>query len=324
MLIKLNSRLEKLLPYLTPCSVALGIIFASFLSSLSYLIPWIFAIISFTSSLGIKLNDLKKVMFAPLPIILCFIVLQVVMPIIAYGFGFVFFRNDPYTMTGIILGFILPTAVISLIWVSIYNGNKSLALLIILINTMLSPIIVPLSLNIFVGTKVTMNVADIASGIFFMIVLPSILAIAANHWFSKKIVEQASIILKPSSKLAIILIVSINSSIVAPILKEVNSKFFVIIITVLIVAITGYVIGFLSAKLLGWSNDIIISFTYTSGMRNIGAGAALATLYFPPAVALPVIIMILFQQSLAAIMGSSINKLLVKKQTEQKQKVVNV
>lgn len=38
-------------------------------------------------------------------------------------------------------------------------------------------------------------------------------------------------------------------------------------------------------------------------MRNIGAGAILAISYFPPLVALSVVLATLFQQSLAAIFG---------------------
>ncbi|MCY9341001.1 bile acid:sodium symporter family protein, partial [Bacillus haynesii] len=39
------------------------------------------------------------------------------------------------------------------------------------------------------------------------------------------------------------------------------------------------------------------------GMRNISAGAVLATGFFPPQVAVPVVIGMLFQQVLAALFG---------------------
>ena len=47
----------------------------------------------------------------------------------------------------------------------------------------------------------------------------------------------------------------------------------------------------------------IVAIVYTGGMRNISAGAVLAISFFPPAVAVPVVIGMLFQQVLAALFG---------------------
>ena len=43
-------------------------------------------------------------------------------------------------------------------------------------------------------------------------------------------------------------------------------------------------------------------------MRNISAGAVLATTYFPAAVAVPVVLGMLFQQMLASFFGYSLDK----------------
>jgi predicted Na+-dependent transporter len=43
--------------------------------------------------------------------------------------------------------------------------------------------------------------------------------------------------------------------------------------------------------------------TFTGGMRNISAALVLATTYFPPLAALPVILGILFQQTFVGLLG---------------------
>lgn len=52
-----------------------------------------------------------------------------------------------------------------------------------------------------------------------------------------------------------------------------------------------------------FSYEDSVAVQFNSGMRNLSAGAVLAVKYFPPAVALPVISGMLFQQILAAMSG---------------------
>lgn len=59
---------------------------------------------------------------------------------------------------------------------------------------------------------------------------------------------------------------------------------------------------------LRWEKEDIITLTFTGGMRNISAGAVLATTYFPAAVAVPVVLGMLFQQMLASFFGYVMEK----------------
>jgi predicted Na+-dependent transporter len=52
-----------------------------------------------------------------------------------------------------------------------------------------------------------------------------------------------------------------------------------------------------------FSYEDSVAVQFNSGMRNLSAGAVIAVKYFPPAVALPVISGMLFQQILAAMSG---------------------
>ncbi|UOQ45831.1 bile acid:sodium symporter family protein [Halobacillus salinarum] len=303
MLQRINMILQKCMPFITPASVVIGVIFSAWLKEFVFLVPWIFAVMTFSGSLNSNFSDLRKVLRQPLPLLACLLVLHLVMPLIALGIGSLLFPGDSYTVTGLILSFVIPTGITSLIWVSIYKGHVVLTLSIILVDTLLAPFVVPYVLKIFVGTSVEMDVLAIMSGLFWMIVLPSLLGMLINQFAKKQTSDKLSAAFAPFTKVGIGLVVAINSSDVAPFLKEVNGKLLLIAVTVFGMAVLAYGTGFITGRLLKQSSPIVVSLTYNSGMRNISGGAVIAITYFPPPVAVPVIVGMLFQQILASFTG---------------------
>jgi BASS family bile acid:Na+ symporter len=74
----------------------------------------------------------------------------------------------------------------------------------------------------------------------------------------------------------------------------------------------------MAGRLLKFQQDDIITLTFTGGMRNISAGAVLAITYFPPQVAVPVVLGMLFQQVLASFYGRMLEKVYHHALTEKK------
>lgn len=303
MLQKLNRQLEKFMPFITPASVILGIIFSEHLLSFSFLIPWIFALMTFSGSLGSNFSSFKGVAKSPLPLIIILLLLHVIMPVIAWITGQLIFMDDYLTVTGLVLGAVIPTGVTSVIWVSIYKGNMALALSIILIDTVLSPFLVPQTLSLLVGQNVEMDTFSIMNGLLFMVVLPSLIGMLVNHLSKGKSVK-AGKMLSPFSKLGLATVVMINGAVVAPYVVDFNGKLFLIAITVFVLACVCYVLIWMISKWLKQDRETRAVMLFTGGMRNISAGAVIAIQYFPAAVALPVIMGMLFQQMLASIFGS--------------------
>lgn len=309
MLHSLNQLLQKLMPIITPVSVVIGIIFANHLHHYEFLVTWIFAFMTFSGSLGSNFTDLKKVMQHPFSLILSLIILHLVMPFIALGIGHLAFSDNPYLITGLVLAFLIPTGITSLIWVSVYKGNVVLTLSIILIDTLLSPFIVPPILHMFVGASVQMNGMEIMQGLMWMVVLPSLLGMLINQLTKGQVSHSLAPALAPFSKIGIGAVVAINSSAVASYFRNINGTLILIAVIVFLIAVSGYFVGWLMAKLLKESTDIMISLTFNSGMRNISAGAVIAITYFPAQVALPVIVGMLFQQVIASFTGSVLQRL---------------
>ncbi|QQZ10064.1 bile acid:sodium symporter family protein [Heyndrickxia vini] len=308
MLLRINKQLEKLMPFITPASVVLGVLLTAYIKDFSYLIPWIFAFMTFSGSLGSNFQSLKQSVTHPFPIIIAMLVLHIVMPLWAWGIGCIVFNGDSYTITGLVLGMVIPTGITSVIWVSIYKGNMALTLSLILIDTLLSPFIVPLTLSLFVGQEVEMDIFSIMSGLFGMIVVPSILGMILNQLTHGRVKETLGTRLAPFSKICLGIVVMLNGAVVAPHLKNVNLKLIGIGAVVFLIAFTGYLFSFLIGKWLKRDRDTIVSLTFLGGMRNISAGAVLAVTYFHPSVATPVIIAMLFQQVLASLFGHMLDK----------------
>jgi predicted Na+-dependent transporter len=235
------------------------------------------------------------------------LILHIVMPLIAWATGNLFFSDDPFTVTGLILAMSIPTGISSMIWVSVYKGNIPVTLSLILADTLLSPFVVPYSLSLLAGSKVSMDVWGLMTGLFLMVVLPSLLGMLLNHLTSGR-VKSWGPWLSPFSKFSVVIVIAINGAVVSPYLRSFDWKMLGILVCMLIISSFGYFVGWFLAKLQRCPRDMAFSIVFNSGMRNTVAGVALATSFFPMQVSIPVIVATIFQQLLASQIGYLINK----------------
>jgi bile acid:Na+ symporter, BASS family len=308
MLYQLNRLLERIMPLLTPTSVVIGVLLASYLSHLAFLVPWIFAFMTFAGALSSNLKSLQKAITHPAPVLITLFLLHLLMPAWAWGVGHLVFQNDSLTITGLVLAMVIPTGITSFIWVSMKHGNIGLTLSIILVDTMISPFVVPYSLSLFVGGSIEMDIWNIMKGLLFMIVLPSLLGMVMNQWTKGKSKENLSPKLAPFSKLGLIAVVSINSAEVAPYLKDLNPRLVSIAAVAFVISFFGYLFAWGLGRLFRLNQEVIVAMIFTGGMRNISAGAVIAITFFPSEVAVPVVLGMLFQQILASIYGYFVDK----------------
>ena len=148
---QIDRKLQKLMPFLTPSGVVLGVLFSQHLQPFAFLVPWMFGFMTFVGSLGSGLGEFVRSVTKPYQLIVTMIILHIVMPLIAFGIAKLLFPDDGYLVTGLLMGAVIPIGITSMIWVSVYRGNVPLTLSVILVDTMLSPFIVPFSLKLLVG-----------------------------------------------------------------------------------------------------------------------------------------------------------------------------
>ncbi|MFC3885145.1 bile acid:sodium symporter family protein [Bacillus songklensis] len=308
MLKKMNHLLERAMPVITPASLVIGVLLADGFEAYAFLVPWIFAFMTFTGSLSSNFQALTRVISHPFSMFVALFILHIFMPLWAWVLGHVMFSGDMFTITGLFLAAVIPTGITSFIWVSIHKGNIPLALTIILIDTFLSPFIVPYSLSLVAGEKVHMDVWGMMQGLFFMVVLPSILGMVLNQVTDGEVKDRLGVRLSPFSKIGLAAVVMLNSAVVAPYLSHIDKKIVSIACVVFMLSFSGYLFSWLVGTWLKRGREEIVVLTFTGGMRNISAGAVLAVSYFPAAVAVPVVLGILFQQVLASFYGHMLHR----------------
>lgn len=309
MLQSINRIMNSIMAFFIPTCLVIGFFMTDQLVWMSGFIPWIFAFMTFSGSLNSSFSSFKGVVKHPGPIILTLVCLYIIMPLFAYGVGQLLYPEDQYTITGLVLGMTIPAGITSFVWVVIYHGNRTLTLAIILISSLLSPIIVPLNLSILVGESVNIDSLQIMEGLWWMVVFPSLLGMLFNSITSKKTIAKLDEYFTPVTKFGLGFVVMLNGAVIAPYIKdEMNIELLLTGVTVFGVALSGYILSYCMAKLTRQNKASIVSITFSGGMRNISAGAVLATTYFPPSAAVPVVLGMLFQQLCATLFGKILDK----------------
>jgi predicted Na+-dependent transporter len=299
---KINHSLDRFIPVTTALAVVLGLLLPDIFINLRPLVIWLFGIMTFSGALKLTASELGNAVRNPVPILLFFITSHVIMPLAAL-FSSSFFFDNPDLIVGFVLLFAGPTAVSGFIWVTIYKGDKALGLSLILLSTLLAPLVVPATLSILIGEKVTLDMSGIAISLLFMVVIPTILGVLINETSKRKVPNVICPYLDPFAKICLVLVIAANSSVVAP-----NIRFNEVLIwkiAALCIALT--IIGFLLAKIITiagkWSEQKSISLIFAGGLRNFSAVMTIAVTFFPEDTALPTLLCIVFQQLIAAVMG---------------------
>ncbi|MGN7477509.1 bile acid:sodium symporter family protein [Solibacillus silvestris] len=297
---QLNQFIQRWMPVLTPLSLIIGVFLEKIGIHLLFLVPVLFAIMTFISSLSLKFRDIKIFKQYPKTILFVIAFLHILMPLWAFFLAELVF-DDRLLTIGFLISVVVPTGVTSVIWVTISKGNLPLCLAIILIDTLLAPILMPLILHIVVGETIQLDTTSLIFDLIWMIVLPSLLGIVVNEWTKGKLLEQFGKPFSLISKLCLFAIIMINSSAIAPYVRDINIELAKVIAVVLFLAISGYVLSLILSRLFWKSKADQATFIFNGGMRNIAVGVVIATTYFPSKVAMPVVFGMLFQQVLASI-----------------------
>lgn len=307
MLERIHTFLQKYIVILTPLSLVLGVVFEDFGKQCVFLVGWMFAFMTFSGSLHMKYKDANVFTKRPFLILFTIFFLHILMPLWAYVLANLFF-DDHALMIGFVLSVSIPTGVTSVIWISICKGDTPLGLSIILIDTLLAPIVMPLLLWMVSGEKVQLDVMSLVTDLLLMIVLPTILGIIVNEVSKGEIPKKISKKLVPFSKLCLFGVIMINSHAIAPYVKNINIHVFGVVLVVLGVSISGYLFSFVIGRFILKNYQTMTTFVFIGGMRNIAVGVVIATTFFPDKVVMPVVFGMLFQQVLASFFSKIVSK----------------
>jgi len=296
---RINNYLQSKMWLMAPLAITLGIILGDNLSPYRYLAIYIFAFLTFTGSIGMRLADFQRVLKRPLPIFIFIFYAHIILPILGFLISSLFFKGNKDIILGYILLLSGPVAVISFIWSDVYNGDGALSISMIIVDTFVTPILMPIMAKILIGDSININVGGMMSSLCVMVVIPLIIGLSVNEITKGKAKEKAIVYLQPFGKMALFIALILTISKITNTILGLKLKDFSILLVNLGLTITAFTLGYYNqSKKMNEKEKISVSCGV--GLRNNTVTLIIATTYYSSVTALPIIAGLLFQQFLAS------------------------
>ena len=298
--------LGKNLAWLVPVSILPGILLPQIFGPLNTIAPALFACMAFQGALSNRVSDVKDVFTRPSAIIVIFLVGQLCYPAIAFLGAHLLFGSDPTIMSGVVATFSAPIATTCMIWVGLYGGNASLGLTGTVLTSFLAPFTMPFMLQFLVGASVHIDIIPMMLQLLFMVVVPAIVAMAITektHGWGEEVLAPK---LAPIAFFLMLFINMCNSSTLADIVRHFTLTHVFIALYMLGITAAFFLIGLALATLMRRDTKDKVAMSLALGMKNISSASTIATAYLPEGANLAILSGILYQATIAAIVGQHV------------------
>ena len=279
--------------------------------------PLMLALLLFNAGLGVRIQELKKLLKKP------FVLLGGLFGNLAVPLAFIlglslvlkFWHNveeGQQILVGLALVAAMPIAGASTAWAQNANGNLALSLGLVLLTTTLSPLLTPLVLHA-VGYLTIADYSEdlhelashsVVTFLEIWVILPSLLGILTQWVMGEHRMTATKPYLKLTNFGVLVLLNYSNASLSLPKAFSHPDIDFLAIILLIVVALclTAFASGYLLARFFQIDRNDRASLMFGLGMNNNGAGLVLASMALPdhPQVMLPIIFYNLVQHLVAA------------------------
>lgn len=318
---RMGSAIGSHMAFIVPACVATGVLLPGVFGPLKAIVPFIFAIMTFQGALSNTFGQLLQVFRHPARLLVILAIAEVAMPLLAHLIGSALFGDNVNLVTGVVLEYSVPIAVISFMWVGIYEGDGPLCLAAILVSTVISPVTIPFTLSTLLGASIHIDAMGMMTDMIFMIALPALAGIVVNELTRGWGHDVLSPSLSPLSRLITIVLITANSTSMSEYVLNMTWQRLEVALFILVFATSGFFWGMLAARIMHGSQPLLATMSFTCGLRNISSGAVIAAQYFPGETVFPVMCGTLFQQILAAVFGHIIDRLCAENTGERKRKI---
>lgn len=295
--------------------VVLSALFLGFFFSISdspllrRIVVALFAYMTFVTALNTSLKEFLTVLLKPWLALWMLILVHLFTPLTAWAAGILFYPDDYSIRLGYLIGASIPIGVTSVIWTSLVNGDIATSIVTVTLDTFIVPFVLPLFFHLVIGQTINLNYVQMTQELVLMVTIPSILGMLVHDWTDGQVTTYSKSIGGATSKIALFVVIIINSAVVSPQITWDSTILKTILVTLFIVS-TGYFVGYLgSFALKERTTSTVLTIIYNVGIRNIACGLVIALTYFPIRVAIPMTLSMLFQQPLATIIYRYIKKI---------------
>lgn len=239
-------------------------------------------LIMFCMGLTLSIDDFKRALAMPKLIISGLLLQYTVMPLTALALA-ILLELDTALTIGLILVGTCPGGTASNVITYLARGNVALSISLTSISTILAIALTPLLTLLIADTSINVPVGNMLVSIIFIVIFPVGLGLALKHFFAYRI-QSIETLLPAVAVGAIILIIAIITALNAAQFEQLSIQ---ILIAVAAHNLIGLVVGYNSAKLLGFSAKECRTMAIEVGMQNSGLAVALAIKHFSATAALP-------------------------------------
>ena len=276
--------------------LVVGFVLADYVAGAAGLLPYALVFIVFAMGTSCTLESFRSVVTAPKGFLVALLVVFVCMPVIGYTVGRLLYPSNPDFAVGHFLISVTPVAITSMVWTGIAGGNIALSLSLVTVVTVLSGFNIPLQMSLFLGKIVQFDALALLVNLSRTIVVPVILGLVLRNRFPGR-VEPMRPYIDLFTKLAMLLIISVNGAVVRPYIVAFDLAILRLFLIVALHTLLNFSIALIIARLLlGRTHPSLPPVVYAASMKNNAAGLVIALNYFGAMVALPVVISMMMQQ----------------------------
>lgn len=245
-------------------------------------VTWLLMLIMFSMGVTLNIDDFKRVLVRPAPVIAGTFLHYLVMPLAAWGLAKLF-HMPPDLSAGMILVGSVASGTASNVMIYLAKGDVALSVTISSVSTLVGVFATPLLTRLYVDAHIQVDVMGMLLSILQIVVIPIALGLIVHHLFPR-LVKAVEPYLPAFSMVCILAIIS---AVVAGSASHIASVGLMVIVAVILHNSIGLLGGYWGGRLFGFDESTCRTLAIEVGMQNSGLAAALGKIYFSPLAALP-------------------------------------
>jgi ACR3 family arsenite transporter len=208
----------------------------------------------------------------------------VIMPLVGWGLGVLFFPEQPMVALGLLLMALLPTSGMTVSWTGFARGNLPAATKMMVVSLLLGAVLTPLYTQALMGRAVDVPLLEMFTKIGMLIMLPLILGQATRAVLLERMGKQGFMTrVKPRmpllSTVGLLGIVFVAMALKARSVLAEPTVILALLPAILLFYLASFGLSTLLARLtLGWADAVAM--VYSVGVRNLSVALALVMTAF--------------------------------------------
>ena len=245
-------------------------------------VPWLLTVIMLGMGMTLRPVDFAIIAKRPWALVLGVAAQYTVMPLLGWGIAHALGMSAVLT-AGMILVGCAPGGTASNVMVFLAKGDTALSVAMTSVSTLLAPVLTPLLVLALVGQDLPVAASDLFVSIVKIVLVPVVLGVVLRLLLPK-LVDRIIDVLPLVSVAGI---TGVVLAVVAGSASTLTTVGFTIVVAVVLHNVGGLTLGYAIGSVCRLPKSSRRATSIEVGMQNSGLAAALATVHFAPAAALP-------------------------------------